>query len=130
MRRLALVSFTAAGEKGLSILRAKNQAEIESLVDAWLPKGVSATRVEVRWVKWSPTALVGEFWWEGPEQTMRKPQMEAFERVLQMAKSRGIPPGWEEPTPEDKLADAEAIERVAKWIDRQKKARGWDKPNA
>ena len=126
MRKLALVSFTAAGEKGLSILKAKDEEEIASLVDAWLPRGVAATRVEVKWVKWSPTALVGEFWWEGPEQTMRKPQMDAFDRVLRLASRVGLAT-FPDREAEEILADAEACKRVDAWIKRQKKARGWDK---
>jgi hypothetical protein len=55
---------------------------------------------------------------------VRQPMMDAFERVLKLAKlsDRGYPDG----TGETILANGAAIERVEKWIDRQRRARGWD----
>ena len=76
------------------------------------------------WVTGSPPALVGEFWWEGPEQTMRKPQMDAFDRVLRLASRVGLDT-FPDREAEEVVADAAAIKRVDEWIKRQKKARGW-----
>jgi len=59
------------------------------------------------------------------QELMKRPQMDAFERVLKLAKA--FDPYTQMDFEETVLANSQAITLVEKWVARQKKARGWDK---